>query len=253
MGEDPNQKGASRRWIMTAVENSLRRLQTDHIDLYQIHGDDTVTPIEETLRALDDLVSQGLVRYVGVSNWAGWKIAKALGLSDAKGYARFETLQAYYSIAGRDLERELVPMLTSEQLGLMVWSPLAGGLLSGKFGPGSNNPEGSRRTTFDFPPVDKDRAWRCVEVMRKVGEAHDASVARVALAWILQKPSVMSIIIGAKTLEQLDDNLAAADLKLTPEDMAKLDEVSELPAEYPGWMFARQGGARRPIPFVKAS
>jgi aryl-alcohol dehydrogenase-like predicted oxidoreductase len=210
MGPRPNDRGASRGHIMDSVQGSLERLQTDHIDLYQIHGNDSVTPIDETLRALDDLVSQGLVRYIGVSNWAAWKIAKALGLSEAKGYARFETLQAYYSIAGRDLERDLVPMLTAEQLGLMVWSPLAGGLLSGKFGPGSNNPEGSRRTTFDFPPVDKDRAWKCVEVMREVGDAHGASVARVALAWILQKRSVMSIIIGAKTLEQLDDNLAAA-------------------------------------------
>jgi len=252
MGPRPNDKGASRGHIMDAVQGSLDRLQTDHIDLYQIHGNDSVTPIDETLRALDDLVSQGLVRYIGVSNWSAWKIAKALGLSEAKGYARFETLQAYYSIAGRDLERDLVPMLTSEQLGLMVWSPLAGGLLSGKFGPGSNNPEGSRRTTFDFPPVDKDRAWKCVEAMREVGDAHGVSVARVALAWILQKPSVMSIIIGAKTLEQLDDNLAAAELMLTAEEMARLDEVSELPSEYPGWMFARQGGNRRPKPFVKA-
>jgi aryl-alcohol dehydrogenase-like predicted oxidoreductase len=252
MGPRPNDRGASRGHIMDSVRTSLERLQTDHIDLYQIHGNDTVTPVDETLRALDDLVSQGLVRYIGVSNWSAWKIAKALGLSEAKGYARFETLQAYYSIAGRDLERELVPMLTSEQLGLMVWSPLAGGLLSGKFGPGSNNPEGSRRTTFDFPPVDKERAWKCVEVMREVGEAHGASVARVALAWLLHKASVMSIIIGAKTLEQLDDNLAAVDLTLTPEEMAKLDEVSELPPEYPGWMFARQGGNRRPKPFVKA-
>ena len=144
-------------------------------------------------------------------------------------------------------------MQTAEQLGLMVWSPLAGGLLSGKFGPGSNNPEGSRRTTFDFPPVDKDRAWKVVEVMREVGEAHGVSVARVALAWILHKPSVMSIIIGAKTLEQLDDNLAAVGLTLTPEEMARLDEVSAIPSEYPGWMFARQGGNRRPKPFVKAS
>jgi aryl-alcohol dehydrogenase-like predicted oxidoreductase len=253
MGPRPNDRGASRGHIMDSVRTSLERLQTDHIDLYQIHGNDTVTPVDETLRALDDLVSQGLVRYVGVSNWSAWKIAKALGLSEAKGYARFETLQAYYSIAGRDLERELVPMLTSEQLGLMVWSPLAGGLLSGKFGPGSNNPEGSRRTTFDFPPVDKDRAWKCVAVMREVGEAHGVSVARVALAWLLHKPSVMSIIIGAKTQEQLDDNLAAVDLTLSPEEMAKLDEVSELPAEYPGWMFARQGGTRRPKPFVKAN
>jgi aryl-alcohol dehydrogenase-like predicted oxidoreductase len=252
MGPRPNDKGASRGHIMDSVQGSLERLQTDHIDLYQIHGNDSVTPIDETLRALDDLVSQGLVRYIGVSNWSAWKIAKALGLSEAKGYARFETLQAYYSIAGRDLERELVPMLTAEQLGLMVWSPLAGGLLSGKFGPGSNNPEGSRRTTFDFPPVDKDRAWKCVEAMREVGDTHGVSVARVALAWILQKASVMSIIIGAKTLEQLDDNLAAAELTLTGEEMARLDEVSELPSEYPGWMFARQGGNRRPKPFVKA-
>jgi aryl-alcohol dehydrogenase-like predicted oxidoreductase len=253
MGPRPNDKGASRGHIMDSVRGSLDRLQVDHIDLYQIHGNDTVTPIDETLRALDDLVSQGLVRYIGVSNWSAWKIAKALGLSEAKGYARFETLQAYYSIAGRDLERELVPMLTSEQLGLMVWSPLAGGLLSGKFGPGSNNPEGSRRTTFDFPPVDKDRAWKCVEAMREVGDAHGASVARVALAYILQKAFTMSIIIGAKTLEQLDDNLAAAELTLTDDEMRRLDEVSELPSEYPGWMFARQGGNRRPKPFVKAS
>jgi aryl-alcohol dehydrogenase-like predicted oxidoreductase len=253
MGPGPNDRGASRGHIMDSVRASLERLQTDHIDLYQIHGNDMVTPVDETLRALDDLVSQGLVRYIGVSNWSAWKIAKALGLSEAKGYARFETLQAYYSIAGRDLERELVPMLTSEQLGLMVWSPLAGGLLSGKFGPGSNNPEGSRRTAFDFPPVDKDRAWKVVEVMREVGEAHGVSVARVALAWLLHKQAVMSVIIGAKTLEQLDDNLAAVDLTLTPEEMTRLDEVSEIPSEYPGWMFARQGGNRRPKPFVKAS
>jgi aryl-alcohol dehydrogenase-like predicted oxidoreductase len=249
MGPKPNDRGASRGHIMDSVQMSLERLQTDHIDLYQIHANDPVTPIDETLRALDDLVRQGLVRYIGVSNWQAWKIAKALGLSEAKGYARFETLQAYYSIAGRDLERELVPMLTSERLGLMVWSPLAGGLLSGKFGPGSNNPEGARRTNFDFPPVDRDRAWKCVEVMREVGEAHGVSVARVALAWLLHKPAVMSVIIGAKSLEQLDDNLAAADLVLTPDEMARLDEVSDLPAEYPGWMLGRQGASRVPKPF----
>jgi aryl-alcohol dehydrogenase-like predicted oxidoreductase len=252
MGPGPNDRGASRGHIMDSVQMSLERLQTDHIDLYQIHANDPVTPIEETLRALDDLVRQGLVRYVGVSNWQAWKIAKALGLSEARGYARFETLQAYYSIAGRDLERDLVPMLASEQLGLMVWSPLAGGLLSGKFGPGSNNPEDARRSSFDFPPVDKDRAWKCVEAMREVGEAHGVSVARVALAWLLHKPAVMSVIIGAKTAEQLEDNLAAADLTLTPDEMARLDAVSELPAEYPGWMLARQGSARVPRPFKKA-
>jgi len=251
MGPGPNDRGASRGHIMDSVKASLERLQTDHIDLYQIHGNDSVTPVEETLRALDDLVSQGLVRYVGVSNWQAWKIAKALGISEAKGYARFETLQAYYTIAGRDLERELVPMLTSEKLGLMVWSPLAGGLLSGKFGPGSNNPEDARRTNFDFPPVERDRAWKCVEVMREVGEVHGVSVARVALAWLLAKSHVMSIIIGAKTVEQLDDNLAAVDLVLTPEEVARLDEVSDLPAEYPGWMLPRQGAARVPAPFKK--
>ena len=252
MGPRPNDRGASRGHIMDSVRTSLERLQTDHIDLYQIHSNDPVTPIDETLRALDDLVRQGLVRYIGVSNWQAWKIVKALGISEARGYARFETLQAYYSIAGRDLERELIPMLTSERLGLMVWSPLAGGLLSGKFGPGSNNPEGARRTNFDFPPVDKERAWRCVEVMREVGEAHGVSVARVALAWLLHKPAVMSVIIGAKTLEQLDDNLAAADLVLTSEEVSRLDEVSDLPAEYPGWMLARQGVARIPKPYQKA-
>lgn len=253
MGPGPNDRGASRGHIMDSVESSLDRLQTDHIDLCQIHGNDTVTPIDETLRALDDLVRQDLVRYIGVSNWTAWKIAKALGLSEAKGYARFETLQAYYTIAGRDLERELVPMITSEQMGLMVWSPLAGGLLSGKFGPGSNNPTDARRTNFDFPPVDRDRAWACVEVMREIGDAHGVSVAQVALAWLLAKPHVMSVIIGAKTVEQLEDNLAAVDLELSAEEMTRLDSVSELPAEYPGWMLARQGGGRVPEPFKPKS
>ncbi len=251
MGPGPNDQSASRGHIMDSVHASLERLQTDHIDLYQIHGNDSITPVEETLRALDDLTSQGLVRYVGVSNWSAWKIAKALGVSEAKGYARFETLQAYYSIAGRDLERELIPMLSSERLGLMVWSPLAGGLLSGKFGPGSSAPNDARRASFDFPPVDKDRAWACVAAMREIGDAHGVSVARVALAWLLDKSHVMSVIIGAKTVEQLDDNLAAVDLRLTAEEVARLDVVSELPSEYPGWMFERQGGARVPTPFVK--
>jgi aryl-alcohol dehydrogenase-like predicted oxidoreductase len=250
MGPGPNDRGASRGHIMDSVQASLERLQVDHIDLYQIHGNDSVTPIDETLRALDDLTRQGLVRYVGVSNWAAWKIAKALGISAQKDYARFETLQAYYSIAGRDLERDLVPMLNEEKLGLMVWSPLAGGLLSGKFGPNTATPNGARRTTFDFPPVNLDRAWPCVAAMREVAEAHEVSVARVALAWLLAKPHVMSVIIGAKTVEQLDDNLAAVNLTLTANEIAKLDAVSALPAEYPGWMFERQGSLRIPRPFT---
>ncbi len=248
MGAGPNDLGASRGHIMDAVSRSLERLNTDHIDLYQIHGTDSVTEVEETMRALDDLVSRGMVRYVGCSNWQAWKIMKALGISENKGYARFETLQAYYSIAGRDLEREIVPLLSDQKVGLMVWSPLAGGLLSGKYGPGSNGPEGARRTSFDFPPVNKDRAWLCVDAMREIGAKHNASVARIALAYVLAKPFVTTVIIGAKTMEQLDDNLDAVKVTLSTDDVKRLNEVSALPAEYPGWMLARQGAERRPQP-----
>jgi len=248
VGKGPNDLGASRGHIMDSVSRSLERLQMDHIDLYQIHGNDSVTPVEETMRALDDLTRQGMVRYAGVSNWQAWKIMKAQGVSHHRGFARFETLQAYYSIAGRDLEREIVPLLQDQKIGLMVWSPLAGGLLSGKFGPGSNGPEGTRRAVFDFPPVEKDRAWKCVETMRDIGGKHSVSVARVALAYILHKPFVTTVIIGAKNTEQLDDNIAATTLKLSVEEMKTLDEVSKLPAEYPGWMLARQGAERVPQP-----
>ncbi|MBN9508716.1 MAG: aldo/keto reductase [Alphaproteobacteria bacterium] len=250
MGPGPNDRGASRGHIMDAVQASLKRLQTDHIDLYQIHANDAVTPIEETMRALEDLVRQGLVRYLGVSNWPAWRLMKALGIAARHGWARIDSHQAYYSIAGRDIERELVPLLSEERVGLMVWSPLAGGLLSGKFGPGSNGPEGARRTNFDFPPVDRDRAWACVAAMREVAAAHDVSVARVALAWLLHKPWVSSVIIGAKRLEQLHDNIGATHLRLSEEEMAALDEAGALPAEYPGWMLLRQGGMRRPGPFT---
>ncbi|OLP53364.1 aldo/keto reductase [Rhizobium rhizosphaerae] len=250
MGDKPNDRGASRGHIMDSVEASLERLQTDHIDLYQIHGTDTVTPIEETLRAMDDLVSRGLVRYVGVSNWQAWRIAKALGISERRGYARFETLQAYYTIAGRDLEREIVPLLQEERMGLMVWSPLAGGLLSGKYGPGAPGNGEGRRANFDFPPVEKDRAWACVAVMREIAEAQGTTVAAVALAYILAKPFVTTVIIGAKRLEQLEDNLKAVDVTLSDDEMRRLDEVSTLPPEYPGWMLARQGANRRPGPFT---
>jgi len=252
MGPGPNDRGASRGHIMDAVKASLDRLGLDHIDLYQMHGNDTVTPLDETLRALDDLVSQGLVRYIGCSNWAAWRIAKAVGISDHAGKARFETVQAYYSIGGRDLEREMVPMMASEGVGLLVWSPLAGGFLSGKFEREGKGPQGARRTTFDFPPIDKERAWPIIDAMRGVAQAHDVSVARVALAYVLAKPWVTSVIIGARNTEQLEDNLAAADLKLSHDELKHLDDVSDLSPEYPGWMFARQGGGRVPKPFVKA-
>ncbi|TPK99981.1 aldo/keto reductase [Mesorhizobium sp. B2-4-14] len=250
MGEGPNQRGSSRGHIMDSVDASLERLQLDHIDLYQLHGTDAVTPIDETMRALDDLVSSGKVRYVGVSNWAAWRIAKALGIADRKGFARFETIQSYYSIAGRDLEREIVPLINEEKLGLMVWSPLAGGLLSGKYGPGAlGNGEG-RRASFNFPPVNEDRAWAAVAAMREIAKKHDVSVATVALGYVLAKPFVMSVIIGASRMDQLEQNLAATEVKLDADDLARLDEVSALPAEYPGWMLERQGVGRRPAPFT---
>ncbi|MDM0028493.1 aldo/keto reductase [Variovorax saccharolyticus] len=244
-GSGPNARGASRGHIMDGVKASLKRLQLEHIDLYQIHGFDPATPIEQTVRALDQLVRDGHVRYVGVSNWAAWQIVKALGIAERWGLARFESLQAYYTVAGRDLERELVPMLQSEGVGLMVWSPLAGGLLSGKYGREQQGGQGSRRATFDFPPVDKDRAWDCVDAMRPIAEAHGVSVAQVALAWLLHQKQVTSVIVGARRPEQLADNLGATQVRLSAGELAQLDQASRLPPEYPGWMFARQGENRR--------
>jgi len=235
-GKGRNDVGASRGHIMDGVEQSLKRLQTDYIDLYQIHAADTVTPLEETLRALDTLVSQGKVRYIGCSNWYGWQLMKALGISAAKNLAKLDTLQAYYSIAGRDLEREIVPLLKDQGTGLLVWSPLAGGLLSGKYSRENQKPEDSRRSSFDFPIVDKERTWRILDVLRPIAKSHNTNVATIALAWVLAKPFVTSVIIGAKRVDQLQENLAAVDVKLAEEEIKQLDEVSALPPEYPGWM-----------------
>lgn len=240
-----NSRGLSRYHIMDAVKASLERLQLDHIDLYQVHAFDPATPMEETLRALDNLVQQGHVRYIGVSNWAAWQVAKALGISQRLGLARFESLQAYYTIAARDLEREVIPMLLSESVGLMVWSPLAGGFLSGKYGRDAKGEQGSRRTTFDFPPVNVERAYDCIDAMRRIAQARGVSVAQVAIAWLLHQEAVTTVIIGAKRIEQLDDNIAAAALKLDGDELATLDKASALPSEYPGWMFVRQGETRR--------
>jgi aryl-alcohol dehydrogenase-like predicted oxidoreductase len=249
MGPGPNAVGLSRGHIMDAVEASLKRLQTDHIDLYQIHGFDAVTPIDETISALDNLVKRGMVRYIGCSNLAAWQIQKALGLSALHGWSRFETVQAYYTIASRDLEREILPMMAAEQMGLMVWSPLAGGLLSGKFQRDRAGPNNARRSAgFDFPPIDKNRTFDIIDAMRPIADRHHVSVARVALAWLLNQKGVMSVIVGAKTEEQLHDNLEASKLTLDASDLATLDEVSKLKPEYPIWMFERQGQGRRPEP-----
>jgi aryl-alcohol dehydrogenase-like predicted oxidoreductase len=235
-GPGRNDVGASRGHIMDGIEQSLKRLQTDYIDLYQIHAADSVTPLEETLHALDTLVSQGKVRYIGCSNWYAWQLMKALGISAAKNLARMDTLQAYYSIAGRDLEREMVPLLKDQGTGLLVWSPLAGGLLSGKYSREHQKPEDSRRSAFDFPIVDKERTWRILDVLCPITQAHNTGVATIALAWVLTKQFVTSVIIGAKRIDQLEQNLAAVDVQLTQEEIKRLDEVSALPPEYPGWM-----------------
>jgi aryl-alcohol dehydrogenase-like predicted oxidoreductase len=241
VGPGRNSVGASRAHILDSIEGSLRRLQTNYIDLYQIHANDSVTPVEETLHALDILVRQGKVRYIGCSNWQAWKIAKALGISELKNFARFDSLQAYYSIAGRELERDVVPLLESERTALLVWSPLAGGLLSGKFSRENQRPADSRRSAFDFPLVDKERAWNILDAIAPIAKAHNASAARISLAWLLTRPFVTSVIIGAKRLDQLNDNLAAVEVKLSPDEIRVLDEVSALPPEYPGWMVDFQG------------
>src|SRR3954454_24890532 len=241
MHEGPNSSGLTRKHIMQQAEESLKRLDIEYIDLYQIHGYDPVTPLEETLRALDDLVKSGKVRYIGCSNLAAWQLMKALNYSENKDLAKFVSLQAYYTIAGRDLERELVPLLLDQKVGLMVWSPLAGGLLSGKYKRNGEGPEDARRANFDFPPVNKERAFDILDVLHQMAVVKDASVAQLALAWLLHQPAVSSVIIGAKKVEQLEDNLNAINVQFTAEELQQLNEVSKLAPEYPGWMLERQG------------
>jgi aryl-alcohol dehydrogenase-like predicted oxidoreductase len=252
VGPGVNQVGLSRAHILASIDGSLRRLGLDHVDLYQIHGFDPVTPIEETVRALDDVVRSGKARYVGFSNLPAWVASKALAFATANGLTRFQSAQVYYSIAGRDIEREIAPMCLAEHVAILPWSPLAGGLLSGKFDPSKKGPADSRRASFDFPPINMERLPRVLAALRSVAEITNASVARVALAWQLTKPFVTSIIIGAKKREQLIDNLAATELRLAAEHVKLLDDASALPAEYPGWMVEFQnardprGSARAP-------
>ncbi len=244
VGPGPNDVGLSRGHIMDSVDRSLQRLGTDYIDLYQIHGYDALSPWDETLRALDDLVRTGKVRYIGASNLAAWHLMKALGISAHDRLARFETMQSYYSLAGRDVERELCPLLESEQVGLLIWSPLAGGFLSGKFSRTQQGPAGARRASFNFPPVDETRAYVALDALAEVAHEHQVSVARVALAWLLHQRVTTSVIIGARDEAQLRDNLAARALQLSTSQLERLDTASALPLEYPGWMIAMQARDR---------
>jgi len=243
MGEGPNEVGLSKKHILQQADESLTRLNMDYIDLYQIHGFDKLTPLEETLEALDSLVKSGKVRYIGCSNLAAWQLMKALGISAQQHLSKFVSLQAYYTIAGRDLERELVPLLLDQKVGLMVWSPLAGGLLSGKYSRDAETQEG-RRVNFDFPPVNKEKAYDILDVMRKIADNKGVTVAQIALSWLLHQPAVTSVIIGANKPEQLADNLSSVDVKLEAEELDQLNEVSKLSPEYPGWMIERQGSGR---------
>jgi len=246
MGPGANQVGLSRLHMMDSVDDSLERLDMDHIDLLYVHGVDELTPLEETMRGLEDVVRSGKVRYLGVSNHPAWKIAKANGIAQQMGWSRFVATQSYYSIAGRDIEREVVPLALSENMGIMPWSPLAGGFLSGKYTRQNEKAGDSRRDEFDFPPVNKEKAYDMIDVMIKIGQTHDVSAARVALAWMLKKPGVTSIIIGAKRKDQLLDNIAATELDLSESEMQELDQISELSPEYPGWMIRRQQDGRWP-------
>ncbi len=245
-GPGPNQVGLSRSHIFNSIDASLRRLKTDYVDLYQIHGVDIDTPIEETMRALDTIVRSGKVRYIGFCNLPAWYAMKAIAFAKEQGINSFVSAQMYYSVASRDIEREVVPMATDTNLAILPWSPLAGGLLSGKFDLEKPGPEGARRTKFDFPPVDKERAKKVLKELRAVSETMGISVARVALVWLLTRQFVTSVIIGAKTKEQLTDNLAASDVKMASEHITQIDAASALPPEYPGWMVTWQNRDRRP-------
>jgi aryl-alcohol dehydrogenase-like predicted oxidoreductase len=238
MGPGPNGRGASRYHLMEACKASLQRLGVDHIDLYQLHGFDTQTPLDEQMEAMDTLVRHGHVRYIGVSNWAAWQVSKALGISERKNLIPIRSLQSYYTLAGRDLEREIVPALKAEGVGLMVWSPLAGGYLSGKY-TGDTDQDG-RRTAFDFPPIDREKADRIVLTMRGIAAKKQVSVAQIALAWLLHQDVVTSVIVGARRVDQLEDNIAATSVSLDQTEIAALNEVSALSKEYPGWMFEMQ-------------
>jgi len=244
MSEGKNNVGLSRYHIFQSVDESLKRLQLDHIDILYVHGVDPKTPIEETMRALNDIVASGKVRYISVCNWPAWMVVKAQGIAALHGWNRFEGLQYYYSLSSRDIEREVLPMAQDQKLAVMPWSPLAGGFLSGKYTRNNEKSEGSRRDTFDFPPVNKEKAYDIIDVIAEVGKQYNVSAAQIALAWVRQQPAVTSTIIGAKNADQLHDNIKSTEITLSADDLKKIDEVSALPREYPGWMVERQSADR---------
>jgi aryl-alcohol dehydrogenase-like predicted oxidoreductase len=242
---DVNNYGLSRHHIIAGCEASLRRLATDYIDLYQAHGFDLWTPIEETLRAFDDLVRQGKVRYLGCSNWPARHLMKALCAARAGGWEHFASLQAYYSLVARDLEHELLPLCREEGLGMLSWSPLSGGFLTGKFRRGQGTPAGTRRSGFDFPPIDDQRGFDAVEALDAIARQKGATIPQVALAWLLAQPGVTSVIIGANRMPQLEDNLKAADLQLSGAEIGRLSGVTQPASRYPQWMVERQNSSWR--------
>jgi aryl-alcohol dehydrogenase-like predicted oxidoreductase len=246
MGEGPNQIGLSKLHILDSVDDSLQRLGLSHIDMLYIHGVDPVTSLEETMRGLEDVVRSGKVRYLGISNHPAWMVVKANSIAEKSGWSKFVASQNFYSIASRDIEREIVPMAISEGIGIMPWSPLAGGFLSGKYTRNQKIAGDSRRDEFDFPPINKERAFDIIDLMTSIGKQHNVSAARVALSWIKDKPGVTSVIIGAKNQNQLMDNIACTKLQLTQDEIKELDTISALTPEYPGWMVERQLSGRFP-------
>jgi aryl-alcohol dehydrogenase-like predicted oxidoreductase len=245
MNDAPNSSGLSRYHIFHSVDASLKRLQLDYLDILYLHGVDAKTSLEEIMRSLNDIVESGKVRYIALCNWPAWMVAKAQTIAEYRGWHKFIGLQYYYSAVSRDIEHELVPMAADLDLSIFPWSPLAGGFLTGKYTRAGETEEGSRRATFDFPPIDKEKAYDLVEVMQTISDTHQVSVAQVALAWVRQQPGVTSTIIGAKTLPQLQANIDSVKVKLTEDDLTKIDKVSPLPALYPGWMVKRQSAYRR--------
>jgi aryl-alcohol dehydrogenase-like predicted oxidoreductase len=244
MGEGKNNVGLSRLHIFQSIDESLQRLQMDHVDILYVHGVDLKTPIEETMRALNDIVLTGKVRYVAVCNWPAWMVMKAQGICQLHGWNKFVGMQYFYSLAGRDIEREVLPLALDQDLAMMPWSPLAGGFLSGKYTRDKDKAGNSRRDTFDFPPINKDKTFDIIDVIGEIGKQHNVSTAAIALAWVRQQNGVTSTIIGAKNADQLNDNIKSTEIVLSDDDLKKIDEVSALAKEYPQWMVERQAANR---------